>query len=280
VVRSRKKLWIDSLIAIGVLLIALANVIPIVWGALASFKPVAQLVTYPPTLFDFNATLENYERVFGGNFLTGVRNSFLYAVGAVVLALAAGALAAFGFDRFGFRTQGAQFLLIVASIPLAIGSAAILVPKFLFFTTLGMTNQWYTLPLIYGVHSLPITIWTIKGSLEGIPRELDEAAYVDGASSLTVLRKIVLPLCKPALGAAALLIFIHAWNEFVAGSVMVDAPNLKPIQPLLYQYIGFFGREWGPLTAASIIAILPIILIYAFFGRLLISGLTRGATKG
>jgi len=89
----------------------------------------------------------------------------------------------------------------------------------------------------------------------------------------------VLPLCKPAIGAAGLFLFIHAWNEFVAGSVMVDAKELKPIQPLLYQYIGFFGREWGPLTAAATIAVIPIFVIYALFGRLLISGLTRGATK-
>lgn len=89
-----------------------------------------------------------------------------------------------------------------------------------------------------------------------------------------------MPLCKPAIGAAALLIFIHAWNEFLAGSVMVDSRELKPIQPLLYQYIGFFGREWGPLTAAATIAVLPIFFIYGLFRRLLISGLTRGATKG
>ncbi len=90
----------------------------------------------------------------------------------------------------------------------------------------------------------------------------------------------MLPLCKPAIGAAGLLIFIHSWNEFVAGSVMVDATELKPIQPLLYAYIGFFGREWGSLTAAASIAVLPVFLIYCFFGRLLISGLTRGAVKG
>jgi multiple sugar transport system permease protein len=116
--------------------------------------------------------------------------------------------------------------------------------------------------------------------MEGIPKELDEAAYVDGASSFGVFWRVVLPLCKPAIGAAGLLLFIYAWNEFVAGSVMVDSGDLKPIQPLLYQYIGFFGREWGPLTAGATIAIIPIFLIYALFGRLLISGLTRGATKG
>ncbi len=279
-VSRRRPLYLDLLIAIGILLIAIANVIPIAWGILASFKPVSQLVTYPPTLLDFTATLDNYRATIQGGFMTGVRNSTLYGIGAVALALVAGSLAAFGFCRFDFRGRDTLFLVIVASIPLAMGAAAVLIPKFIFFANLGITNQWYTLPLIYAVHSLPIAIWTIKGSMDSVPMELDEAAYVDGASSLKVLRIIVVPLCKPALAAASILVFFHAWNEFVAGSVMVDARHLKPIQPLLYQFIGFFGREWGPLTAAATIAILPMLLIYGFFGRFMISGLTRGATKG
>jgi multiple sugar transport system permease protein len=277
---SRRSLFANLLIGSGIVVVVVFNLVPLLWGMLASFKPVHQLVTYPPTLFDFEATTQHYERVVESSFLVGVRNSALYSIGSMAIALSAGALAAYGFDRFEFRAKGALFLLIVACIPLAIGSAALLVPKFLYFTSFGMANKWYTLPLIYGVHSLPIAIWTIKGSMEGIPRELDEAAFIDGASTFQVLWQVVLPLCKPAIGAAALLVFIHAWNEFLAGSVMVDSNDLKPIQPLLYQYIGFFGREWGPLTAAATIAVLPIFFIYALFGRLLVSGLTHGATKG
>ena len=277
---SRRPLYVDILIGLGILLIVLANVVPLAWGVLSSFKSLNELVTYPPNLFAFTPTLENYRRVVDGGFLVGVRNSALYAFGAVLLGLAAASLAAFGFDRFQFFGRNSFLLLVIASIPLAMGSSALIVPNYLFFAQLGMTNHWYTLPLIYGVHSMPIAIWIIKGSMEGVPKELDEAAYVDGASSFVVFRLVVLPLCKPAIGAAGLLLFIYAWNEFVAGSVMVDARELKSIQPLLYQYIGFFGREWGPLTAAATIAILPIFVIYALFGRLLISGLTRGATKG
>lgn len=209
-----------------------------------------------------------------------MRNSLFYAIVSIAIGLIVGALAAFGFDRFVFRGQASIFLLVVGSIPLAMGAAALVVPTYLYFTWLGLTNDWYTLPLIYGVHTLPMAIWILKGSMEGVPSELDEAAYIDGASSFTVLSRIVLPLCKPAIGAAGLFLFISAWNEFLAGSVMVDAKHLKPIQPLLYQYIGFFGREWGALTAAAIIATIPILIAYILFGRLLVSGLTQGATKG
>lgn len=261
-------------------MVVVFNLLPIAWGALASLKPASQLVTYPPTLFDFNLTLKNYEEVIAGGFLTGMRNSLFYAIVSIAIGLIVGALAAFGFDRFVFRGQASIFLLVVGSIPLAMGAAALVVPTYLYFTWLGLTNDWYTLPLIYGVHTLPMAIWILKGSMEGVPSELDEAAYIDGASSFTVLSRIVLPLCKPAIGAAGLFLFISAWNEFLAGSVMVDAKHLKPIQPLLHQYIGFFGREWGALTAAAIIATIPILIAYILFGRLLVSGLTQGATKG
>jgi multiple sugar transport system permease protein len=277
---EKRNWWLDILVWLGLSVIIIANFLPLLWGALASFKPVSQLVTYPPNLFGFEATTQNYQDVFEGNFMTGVKNSLLYGIAAVTISLSIGSLAAFGFDRFRFKGHGLAFLVIVASIPLAMGAAALLVPKFLFFTKLGLSNQWYTLPLIYAVHTMPLTIWILKGAMEGIPRELDEAAYVDGASAFTVFWRIVMPLCLPAIGAAGLLVFIHAWNEFLAGSIMVDAAYLKPIQPLLYQYIGFFGREWGLLLAAATIAILPILVIYALFGRLLVSGLTHGATKG
>ena len=199
-VRRRNRLA-SVTIGFGIVAIAVLNIIPLAWGVLASLKPVAQLVTYPPTLFDFNATTENYRSVVEGGFMTGVRNSALYGLASIALALATGSLAAYGFERFTFRGKEGMFLLVIAGIPLAIGSAAILVPKYLFFSALGLTNHWYTLPLIYGVHSLPITIWTLKGALEGVPRELDEAAYVDGASSLTILcpRWIMktVPLSRP-----------------------------------------------------------------------------------
>lgn len=277
---ERRSRLLDILIAFGLFAIVIANFVPIVWGIVASFKPVSQLVTYPPNLIDFDATLDNYRHVVESRFFTGVRNSTLYGFASVLMALSVGALAAFGFDRFNFRGKGIGFLVIVASIPLAIGAAALLVPKFLFFAKLGMSNQWYTLPLIYSVHSIPLTIWIMKGAMESVPKELDESAYIDGATAFGVFRRIVMPLCLPAIGAAGLLVFISAWNEFLAGSVMVDARELKPIQPLLYQYIGFFGREWGLLMAAATIAIVPVLLIYALFGRLLVSGLTHGATKG
>jgi multiple sugar transport system permease protein len=125
-----------------------------------------------------------------------------------------------------------------------------------------------------------MAIWIMKGAMESIPHEIDEAARVDGASRLALLVRIILPLSGPALGAAAVVAFIGCWNEFVASSVMVDNPSLRPIQPAIYNFIGYFGREWGPLTASATIAIVPVVIVFAFFGRLIVSGMTKGSVKG
>jgi len=255
------------------------NVFPVAWGLVTSFKSTPEIMIWPPVFVDFTPTLAHYRNVLASAFTRSLANSVGYSGGVIVAGLLLGSLAAFGFDRFGFRLRTPLFMVVVASIPLAIGAAALLVPNYLYFTYVGVTNRGYTLILLYTAYQLPLAIWILKGAMEGVPRELDEAAYVDGASSFTVWRRIVMPLCLPAIGAAGLFLFLGAWNEFIAGSVMVDSPDLRPVQVAVYQNIGYFGRDWGPLMASAMLAVLPILLIYLLLGRLLIAGLTRGAIK-
>ncbi|MBZ6078239.1 carbohydrate ABC transporter permease [Microvirga puerhi] len=261
-------------------LLVILNLLPLIWGMLTSLKGEPDLFRFPPVIFDFTPTLENYQRVIDSGFLGNMRASLVYCVVTVVAALTLALPAAYAFDRFNFPLRQPLFLLIVASIPLSLGAAALLIPNYLYFTKLGLTNAWFTLPLIYTAHQLPMAIWIMKGTLEGIPKELDEAAIADGATHFEVLRHIILPLSRPALGAAGVLTFVGSWNEFVASSVMVDSPGLRPIQPAIYNFIGFFGREWGPLTASAMLAIIPILITFALLGRLIVSGLTKGSVKG
>lgn len=261
-------------------LLVLANLLPLVWGILTSFKADADLFRFPPTFFGFTPTLEHYERVIASGFLGSMAASVFYAAVTVAATLTLALPAAYAFDRFEFPFRQTLFMLVVASIPLSLGAAALLIPNYVYFVQIGLTNTWFVLPLIYTAHQLPMAIWIVKGVIEGIPRELDEAAIVDGGTHADILRHVMLPLSRPALGAAGVLAFVGTWNEFVAGSVMVDAPDLKPVQPMIYSFIGFFGREWGPLTASATLAIVPILIAFAFLGRHIVSGLTKGAVKG
>ena len=268
------------LIACAFTALAVLNLLPLIWGILTSLKAPSDMFRFPPVLFDFTPTLDNYRRVIESGFLGNMKMSLFYSATTVAGTLVLALPAAYAFDRFNFPLRGPLFLLVVASIPLSLGAAALLIPNYLYFTRLGLTNAWYTLPLIYTAHQLPMAIWIMKGTIEGIPRELDEAAIADGASHFEVLRYVILPLSRPAFGAAGVLTFVGSWNEFVAGSVMVDSPQLRPIQPAIYNFIGFFGREWGPLTASATLAILPILIVFAILGRLIVSGLTKGSVKG
>lgn len=249
-------------------------------GILTSLKSEPDLFRYPPTIFDFTPTLENYERVIASGFLGNMQVTVLYALGTVVATLTLALPAAYAFDRFVFPFRRTLLLLVVASIPLSLGAAALLIPNYIYFTRLGLTNAWFTLPLIYTANQLPMAIWIIKGTIETIPRELDEAAVMDGTTRPGILVRIILPLSRPALGAAGVLAFVGSWNEFVASSVMVDNPALRPLQPAIYNFIGYFGREWGPLTAAAMLGILPILVIFVVLGRQIVSGLTSGSVKG
>lgn len=261
-------------------LLALMNLLPLLWGILTSLKSQPDLFRVPPVLFSFAPTTENYQRVIASGFLGNMGVSIFYCAITVVSVLMLALPAAYAFDRFDFPLRRPLFMLVVASIPLSLGAAALLIPNYLYFTRLGLTNSWFTLPLIYTAYQLPMAVWIVKGSIEGIPRELDEAAIVDGATHLQILTRVMLPLSRPALGAAGVLTFVGCWNEFVAGSVMIDTPALRPIQPAIYNFIGYFGREWGPLTASATLAILPILVAFALLSRLIVSGLTKGSVKG
>lgn len=256
------------------------NLVPVVWGILTSLKSEPDLFRFPPTILDFTPTLENYERVIASGFLGNLQVTVLYAVGTVAATLLLALPAAYAFDRFEFPFRRTLLLLVVASIPLSLGAAALLIPNYIYFTRLGLTNAWFTLPIIYTANQLPMAIWIIKGTLEGIPRELDEAALIDGSGRVGILVRIIMPLSRPALGAAGVLAFVGTWNEFLASSIMVDNPVLRPVQPAIYNFIGYFGREWGPLTAAAMLGIIPILIIFVLLGRQIVSGLTSGSVKG
>lgn len=272
--------WKGVLVGLLFGCLVVLNLAPLIWGFLTSLKSEADLFRFPPTLFDFEPTLENYRRVFASGFGQSLAVSLTYSTITVVMVLLLGVPAAYAFDRFKFPGRKPLLLLVVASIPLSLGAAALLIPNYIYFLKLGLTNHFYTLPLIYTAHQLPMAIWIIKGTMEGIPRELDEAAIADGAGHFTILRLVILPLILPGLGAAGVMAFVGSWNEFVASTVMVDNPALRPVQPAIYNFIGYFGREWGPLSAAAILGILPILIVFTLLGRLIVSGLTKGSVKG
>lgn len=259
---------------------AIISFTPIYWGIVTSLKEVNEINAYPPKLFGFDITFTHYERILESGFLRCTLNSIFYSAVAIIAGIILGYLAAYGFERRNFFSKKLWFYVVVIGIPLSTGSSVLLIPNYIFMMKLGLTNHWYTLPLIYTAYNLPLCIWLLISGIRALPIEIEEAARIDGCSQFYIITRLIPPMIKPSFAAASLFIFIGAWNEYITSSVMINGDKLKNIQMAIYDYLGYFGQEWGPLTASATVAIIPILLVFTFLGRQLVTGLTAGAVKG
>lgn len=278
-IKSKRQTIYKVSLAVSFVLIAAVNLTPFLWGAMTSFKPIREVLAFPPK-FVFSPSLEHYRNITRSGFFHSVTISLFYAAAAIVIGLFLGLMVAYSVKRYRFRGRKLLFFIIICGIPLSIGSAAMVVPNYVYFSSIDMINKWYTLVVLYTAYNLPMSIWIMMGGIENIPVQIEESMIIDGAHRAYIIFNMTPRLCLPAMASAALFIFIGAWNEFVASSVMVSSTVLKPIQVNIYGFLGFYGREWGPLTAAATAGVIPILLVFTCLGKLLISGLTQGSVKG
>jgi ABC-type glycerol-3-phosphate transport system permease component len=260
------------------LVIAFFALAPLVWATLSSLKPSNQILEYPPHLFPRQITFEHYARVFADKGLQYLTNSVIVSAFTVVLSLLAGALAAYALARYRFR--GHQFLMVFTIAIMSIPIASLLVPTFTLLSTIGLINTRLGLVLLYTAYQLPLIIWMLYGYFLSLPVEVENAARIDGYGALGTLRRIVLPLSKPGLVAAALFVVVFSWNDFVVALTMTSAEAVRTFPVAVYFYLGFYGREWGPLLAASVISIVPVIALFMLLQRYFVTGLTGGSVKG
>ncbi len=260
------------------LVIALLALFPIAWGVSSSLKPADRILEFPPRLIPDPPTLEHYVRILGDNAGWFALNSTIISLATVMLTLTIGALAGYALARFEFRGRTVTMVVIVAimSIPIA----SLLVPTFTALSVLGLANTRLGLALLYTAYQLPIVIWMLYGYFLTLPIELEQAARIDGYSPVQTLWRVVLPLSRPALVAAALFVLVFAWNDFVVAVVMTSSEAVRTLPVAIYFYLGFYGREWGPLLAASVLSIMPIVAVFVFLQRYFLSGMTGGSVKG
>jgi ABC-type glycerol-3-phosphate transport system permease component len=260
------------------LLIGAFALFPILWGLSSSLKPAERIVEFPPRLLPEAPTLAHYARVFQDDAGFYILNSALVSAATILLTLVLAALGGYALARYEFRGRGVAMMAVVAvmSIPIA----SLLVPTFTLISALGLFDTRLGLVLLYTAYQLPAALWMLYGYFTSLPVELEHAARVDGCGPLRTLTRVVLPLSKPGLVAAALFILVFAWNDFVVAVTMTAAQEVRTFPVAIYFYLGFYGREWGPLLAASLISIVPIIAVFVFLQRYFMSGLTGGGVKG
>jgi N,N'-diacetylchitobiose transport system permease protein len=252
---------------------------PVYWMFATAFKPTLDIQSYTPKWLPLPFTLEHFSRaVRVPHFADYVRNSLVVTLSAVLLSLLFALLAAFAVGRFNFRGRKA-YLLAVMIVQMA-PFEALLIPFFLMLRGLDLLNQLPALIMIYFIFTMPFTIWTLRGFVISIPRELEEAAMVDGASRFQAFMRVVFPLLAPGMVATSIFAFVTAWNEFLYAFVFMTDEAKYTLPVWLASFRTAFGTDWGATMAASSLFTIPVLVFFLIVQRRLVAGLTAGAVKG
>jgi arabinogalactan oligomer/maltooligosaccharide transport system permease protein len=225
-------------------------------------------------------TTEHFEKMLDGDssFWIWLRNSLIVSLGTTLMGLLLAVPAAYAFARYRFRGRdGAMFaFLLVQMFP----GIIILVPYFMVMKSLGLLNTSLGLILAYSVTALPLCVWMLKGFFDTVPRELEEAALLDGCNQFQVFYKVVLPLSIPAVAVTALFSFLAAWNEYLLALTFNTSNDMYTLPVGLASLISSTGQAWGDFAAASLLVSLPVVILFIFFQRFLVEGLSAGSVKG
>ena len=244
------------------------------WMVLSSLKANVQVTAYPP-VWVFRPTLQNYVDVFTRNpFFTYMLNSTVIALAAVAIGLVCGLPAAYTLARH--RQTALGFLVLTVRI---LPGIAFLVPLFVIYRRLGLINTHLGIVLTHVIVVLPLIIWIMAGFFEDVPRELEEAAMIDGCSRVGTFVRIVLPLGQPGIVAATILSFIASWNNFIFVLILGGKDTIT-LPMAVYSFVSFEDVNWGGLTAAATVITLPILVLALAVQRYLTRGLTMGAIRG
>jgi multiple sugar transport system permease protein len=269
----------NKMVWLAALIVAANGFFPAIWVLLTSFKTETELMRVPISIWPAAATLENYVRVFTdqpiGRFLW---NSVVVATISTVICVAVSALAAYALVRLRLPAPGLilSILLAVAMFPLI----SLVVPLFQVMRDVGLLNTWPALILPYAVLSMPVCTLVLISFFQDIPRDLENAAMIDGCSRLGALWHVVIPLTAPGVFTAAILSFVNAWDEFLLALTLSPRVMSRTLPVGITLYQGEFSFPWPIISAALIVALVPVCILIAIFQERVVSGLTSGGMKG
>lgn len=272
------KLLLSVLKYIFVILIVLLSIGPFFWVFLSSFKTNAEILTYSigwPSSFRFS----NYVMAFKiAPLAQFYLNSVIVAVFGTVLNLFILGMSAYVIARFNFK--GKKLLVALFSLSLLIPGAAMLQPLYLTVHALGLYDKLFGLIIVYAGFGLPVTLYILSSYFLTIPKEMEEASYLDGAGFIRTFVEIILPISKPGLGTAAVLQFLLSWNEFQFALTLTTGNKSRTLPLALYYFKSQFASDYGVMFAATVIVIIPSIVVYILLQKQVVLGLVAGAVKG
>jgi multiple sugar transport system permease protein len=266
-------------VAAALVIFVVWTLAPITWAVISSLLPLRALTSTPPDLSPGNFTLDNYIAVLSADrdLVGGLRNSAIVASSTAVLALLIGSMAAYALARL--RIPGSSKILMLILVTQMFPAMVIIIPLFIALSRIGLTDTQLGLVIVYLSFVLPIVIWVLKGFFEAVPRELERAAAVDGASTMQTYRLVILPISLPPLFAVGVFAFIEAWNEFFFAVILTQSSS-KTAPVVVAEFSGQYVSMFGQMVAAAVIASIPVVLLAIVFRRYILEGFVEGAVKG
>jgi multiple sugar transport system permease protein len=276
---NRDPLVLKIVRAVGLTVWMLITLFPLYWIALTSFKPASQIAEFPVRYWPREFSVENYVSLFEkSQFGQYLINSIIVSAAAAFVATTIALLSGYVLSRFDFRGKGAVMLafLVTQMIPAFIA----LGPLYQMFTNLRLVDSRFGLVLVYIAMTIPFSAIMLRGFFDNVPESLEEAAMIDGASRFGALWRVLVPVMTPGIIATFIFNFVNSWNELFLAVTLINSDGKRTIPTALNSFISSFNIEWGPMSAAAVVTILPTMVLFAFASRWIVAGLTQGATKG
>jgi multiple sugar transport system permease protein len=260
-------------------LFVLVSMFPLLWVFRMSIVTKADLLTSPMVTATAPPSGESYSTVFGNpDFIQALQNSVIVAGTTTVICLFFGSLCAYSIARLRFRFKNPIMTLILAIS--FFPAVAIIAPLFIQFSATNIINTYWAMIIPDVVFALPLTIWILVAFFRELPRDLEEAAKVDGATTLQAFRKVIVPLAAPGVFTTAILTFIHAWNEFLFANTFIFDNAHYPVTVVIPNFATVYTTDYGAQAAGAVVVTVPLVILVLIFQRRIVSGLTAGAVKG
>jgi multiple sugar transport system permease protein len=260
----------------------LISIFPILWMVSTSLKPLHEAFEIPPRWIPKTPTIENYYDIFdtsqGSNLGKYTTNSLIVASSVTLLCVAFGTLAAYSFSRY--RVWGSNVILLLFLASRMIAPTALIIPFMLIARALDIMDTKFVLVAADLYMQLPLYVWLMKSYIDGIPRELDQAAKIDGCNNFQVFYQIILKISLPGIVSFGILVFLFTWNDFIFPLTLTITENSKTLTVGMIDFFQDTQVEWTQLSAAGTIAIIPVVIFLSFFQRYLVRGIVQGAVKG
>ncbi|MEW6636898.1 MAG: carbohydrate ABC transporter permease [Actinomycetota bacterium] len=257
----------------------LVSILPLVWVFKMSIVTKSELFASPPTIIPQNLTPSSYQTIFSDPaFIKALRNSVIISGVTTIICLFFGSIAAYAIARLRFRFKSTVMTLILAIS--FFPAVAIIAPLFIQFSQVGLINTYWSVIVADVVFALPLTVWILVAFFKELPRDLEEAAKVDGATTIQAFRMVIVPLAAPGVFTTAILTFIFAWNEFLFANTFLFDESTQPVTVVIPNFATVYTVDYGAQAAAAVVVTIPLVILVLIFQRRIVSGLTAGAVKG